>query len=283
MTNIEELRKRYGKLKSEPFKAVVSLGTPLVLGADPPMLDSILTYQVAAEVFGTDSLNRDLRQMVDIPLPLKRVGSVYPVWAASRGYFAKPYFFNVTFWTRRADSDYVTTSNEVILPKEYNPENKASEFTVEVSTGGPNPDLARGGFRNLYNHIPTLATSAVTFYGNGNIPEVKRLLESIGGLGADRNQGYGLITKVEVNPVKKDFSLYNAQKKPARPLPVADFANNDSSLSIGMSRPLPPYWGKTGRVLSYMHYLGVVADPNIEEKKPQKATIWDYEIEIEED
>jgi|GEM_PF-4399049 hypothetical protein len=270
MKKLEERRDQYKKLFYEPFRAVLTLGSPVVLGSDPIYLDSLLTFQVAIEVLGADALNREQKDLLDIPLPLKRAGQEHPVWAGSRGYVQSPYRFHREFWTRRADNDHVTGSQKVMLPLEFDSKGIVMELKVEESTGGPNPDLSRGGFRSLYSTFKTVTTPGLVFYGMGNIDEVKRLLTEIGSVGAERNQGFGRVVKVEVQAIKPNYSFFDASGQPARVLPISDWAQEGRRWGFSYMNYCPPYWKSGDRVMSFVPRAGVMVDPNL--TKPKRVT-----------
>lgn len=280
MQDLSKREKYYRQLLYKPFRAVLILGSPIVLGSDPIYLDSLLTFQVALEVLGTEALGCEQKELVDIPLPLKRAGKEYPVWSGSRGYILTPYKYHRGFWTRHADTDHITGRQKIRLPLDLDLRGSVMELKVEEASGGPDTDLSRGGFRGLYSSFKTLTTPGLVFYGMGNLGEVKRLLTAIGSVGAERNQGFGRIVKVEVQATKSNFSIFDALGQPARVLPVSDWAEEGKGRAFSFACYCPPYWKTQERVMSFIPRAGIMVDPNI---KPLPKTTLSWEEDWEEE
>lgn len=185
--DIAVLAEHYAALPMRPFRVVFHLSTPLVIGTDPLCLDSLLAHRVALELFGPAAFDRS-RSLVDLPLPLKRTGEV---WHASIGF-----------------------------PGELT--GRGQDFMVKRWSTPVPPRISKsiGWSKTYLLPVAYVATPSVTFYGNGNLAEIKRLLSTVQAIGRWRKKGFGQVRKVSVEPIAKDLSLW-CDGQPQRPIPIS--------------------------------------------------------------
>lgn len=182
-------------MPSQPFIVVFTLSAPVAHGsADRPpflMLDGLVGYAVAQEMFGPYAFARRRKrdELIELPLPLD---SVLPgIYAASQG-FAPIAREIATVLTRPYGR---ATLDPFFVSKANGKNGKITKVTIQAEFA---PDLIP---------ISALAAPMMVFFGRGDVMEVERLLRRhIRFLGHKRGAGYGHIVHVDVVPQSTDWS-----------------------------------------------------------------------------
>lgn len=216
---VSRLRERWNIPVSRhvPLKVTFSLASPLVVERYPLTLDSLLTYAVAVRVRNdVVPAPRDLpKELIDLPLPLRRTGSVWhgsvmiPEGASEAGMD----FYNKK-WHGQPPNGLTKTEFRLVL--------------------------AQGPLRNVLNDVMTLDVPTLAFYACGLEDEVRGLVQGIHSLGAHRAKGYGWVTKVRVERMHTDYSLWR-NGVPMRPIPITEVPDYRRHY-YGPAAFKPPHW-----------------------------------------
>lgn len=179
-------------MASQPFIVIFTLTAPVAHGiADHPpflMLDGLVGYAVAQELFGPRAYTRRAHKntFVDLVLPLDTV--LPGVYAASQGFAP------------------IARSSMVVLTSPYD-RGAIDKFAVRNKKGQYMPPVVPA--KHLPSVIPIAALQApqMVFFGRGDYSEVEQLLKHhIRFLGFKRGAGMGHVVGVEVVPTTTDWS-----------------------------------------------------------------------------
>ena len=115
----------------------------------------------------------------------------------------------------------------------------AEQYCGEIKTSVKKIQVCRGHYRAYMMRLPYLPARSATFYVNGDVQEVLRLIGYLPGLGKKVAYGYGAIRSVSVEETAEDYSLVK-DGVAMRPLP--DFyADSDEKMFLPWR---PPYWAR---------------------------------------
>jgi CRISPR type IV-associated protein Csf3 len=186
----------------------------IALGSRWLHFDGIIAYLMLREKLGEDYWTLPSKDPIDISPyikdpPVKKTGEL---WHASVAQF--PEYAKVEYTTlyKRVDERYCHTIDT-----------KIQKLRVD-----------RGHFRAYMMNIPTIQTNKVSFYVNGDLDEIKRLLMHVSGLGKKTRAGCGYINR-------------------SKPLLVEGTPEDYSLIKDGVAmRPLPTSMGYRGSVLMWL-------------------------------
>ena len=217
-------------------------------------MDALLTEVVARELFSHD-IDRwqDQDKQIDLPLPLGKTNGKHPIWKASIGFSSPFKREHQDFWIKRTNQEFAGyKSSTIIWPAGVisNEVSKslAKEVHIEKATGPAN-NPSSGGFKSYYEERNLLLTDFLVFHAYGNKEEVERLLNQLSGVGKKLAVGFGRISRVEIDEIEADYSLFTPNEKPSRNLPAEDFPNLKAQIIA--SRSMPPYWSKRDLIVCY--------------------------------
>lgn len=203
-------------------RVVFEMASPLVI-SDPLHLDAIImaVHPEAAETALVRTMDAN-EKFTPIQLPLERAGIDGDwVWCASAAFFpdtAKPYSGKYCRHKDALDGDWL----------------KKNVMTVG------------GLYKIRVAGITGITTPEVCFLAaTEQQEELLALCERVRGLGRLRNHGYGMIKKVRLEPVTRDWRdvlVYGGEAM--RTLPHS-FVTNPCHQQI---RTQPPYWARTDRM-----------------------------------
>jgi CRISPR type IV-associated protein Csf3 len=110
----------------------------------------------------------------------------------------------------------------------------------EIDTTVKKVQVGRGHFRAYMMRLPYLPARSATFYVNGDIQEILRLISYLPGLGKKVAYGYGMIRSVSVEETPEDYSLVK-DGVAMRPLPCSLGFDSDERMMLAFKAP---YWDK---------------------------------------
>lgn len=225
------------------YQLNISLGTPIAYqsrGAIYPIaLDAILTYLKAARLgfVGEPSLE-DVKKGIE--LPLAKAGTRYPYYKASSLIIPGGSALDYNTWTRHVS----WVDNAYHLTKD-----RAKTFYKQ-------PNAGSGKYRSWMNSLMLIAAEKVTFYFDGDKEQVADLLGDLTHIGVRRVAGFGKVTGFEIIETAQDFSCFDAQGFPQRPIPVEEY---EGEVSAEWPRALcgyrPPYYHPFFQTLCYMPFV----------------------------
>lgn len=116
-------------------------------------------------------------------------------------------------------------------------------------------DIGAGHFKNYHMPLVVKSYKTITFYVQGDMGEVKRLLENyIFYLGKKGSQGYGQVLRWDFEEIEQDYSLWK-DNKPMRPIPAKEcieYIKNNNYADMRVHALIPPYWRPDNRELCVM-------------------------------
>ena len=225
------------------FKVIAHMKTP-VATIDNIILDSIISAAKAKEILQDEFHNgknicgtaEQIQSMLD-PILNKKYG----VYCTSCGIGDNKEF--VTSWAKRWDDKH--------------------DDMVTGLKGKARVDVGAGHFKNYHMPLVVKSYKTITFYVNGDMEEIKRLLETyIYFLGKKSTQGFGQIKKWEFEEIEEDYSIFK-DKEIMRPIPIKEIGNRELKFVEFKTSVLrecaltPPYWREDCRELC------VIPDVNV--------------------
>jgi hypothetical protein len=207
--NIKEKIKLYQdrikNLQMQPLKIIVETKNPIYLSEHPIVLDGILNRALAIDLRGADALNVDIKDHLDLPLPLKRSGMNNKYYHASIMFFDKKQSsLSNGFWVK----GWHDGSLEYINKKDR---------LKQINTG-------RGHYKNYIVNYSKLSTPFVYFYAYGIKSEIERLLYIVSNIGKKSSQAFGRFDNVEIEKTEQDLSCFNPDKGIMRPIPLNEIS-----------------------------------------------------------
>lgn len=208
-----------------PFSLTFHMQTPIMLGSPWLMFDGIIAHLLNREVRGQDYYTLPSKEPVNCRgslnlMPIKKT------ICYGRGDI------------RHASVAQFDVSNEkagvVTVYKRFD-----EAHCHEIATEKKKISVGAGLFRAYMMRLPYLPATTATFYVNGDVGEVLRLIQFLPGLGKKVAYGYGAIRSVSVEETPEDWSLVK-DGVAMRPLP--DFyADSDEKMFLPWK---PPYWAR---------------------------------------
>lgn len=223
-----------------PLRVVAHLASPVAAIPGEPLLplDGILEY--AAFALGWPGVDRKgqsnrtpLRPLHEQPtnflLPLKRHGHRADpdwFWFASWASFPGGYTTDRVHWNKRFDgADPVLTER------------------LDYQGRRGKADIGAGRYKSYHMPMCLVVAPCLQWHCLGAADGVARLLAAIHQLGHKRSQGFGEVRKWELFAARQDYSLLDAQGRPARALPASQFSDGDRR-HTGLRAP---YWHPSRR------------------------------------
>lgn len=197
----------------ESLQVDCCLSSPVAITGDM-CLDSLIGRAVWFQALGPSAY--DIPRAAtpyDIPLPLKRVGSV---WSASSAQFLHGRADRVTRYRRRWCEEYEDYAK---LPK------KLITFGFD--------------FKDRDIPVPITATGQITWYACGDRAAIQSLLDSILYLGKRHGAGSGRISAWHVKPIPYDYSIWR-EGVLMRPVPLSEV--DGGKYDRGYCAYKNPYW-----------------------------------------
>jgi hypothetical protein len=207
----------------EPMKVTMQMQSTVVT-TDYIFLDGLISSAVYKECI-PDYFNipENRNDLIYIPLPLKRYGFEHPFYAASIG-FSDRIIEGIDYWRKRTEIE--------------------SKKKIQIGSGQ----------YKLYDMpIPTMWAQSWFFYANGNMKEIRRLLQKhISAIGKKCSQGFGAIKEISIESHEHDWSVIK-NGVPMRPIPVseAQIFNIDCNIEMYYAYR-PPYWHRQNFTQCYM-------------------------------
>lgn len=220
---LDEYGQRIASLPHEPLKITALLTSPYV-STDYIFFDALISSAVWQDCMGDNAFNipENKTDIFCISLPLKRIGTKEPFYAASIG-FPKHSVEGTARWRKQTDIE--------------------SKKKIRIGSGE---------YKRYDMPMPYTSAEELIFYANGNKEEIKRLLEYIPGIGKKRTQGYGNVRSWKVESSINDWSVVK-DGIPMRPIPVSEAEIFDLKCDVEMFFSInPPHWHKKMMTLCYM-------------------------------
>lgn len=104
-----------------------------------------------------------------------------------------------------------------------------------------------GGFRKRVTTYNSIITPAVEFHAVGDPQKIKYLLENLGFIGLNNSQGFGEITRIDIED-DSDFSFFDEDGQLARCLPVHMVSQNKLSEYLRLKNSVKPPYKTSERV-----------------------------------
>ncbi len=225
MQTTVQMQSKRGRERFTPFKVTFYLQTPIVLGSPWLNFDGIVSHLRQRELLGQDYYT----------LPSKEPMSQYQVW---RGNTLQ--LFQQTrdvLHASVAQFDVGTEQAGVVTVYKRFHEANCHEINTKISK----VQVGRGHFRAYMMKLPYLPARSVTFYCNGDMGEILRLIGYLPGLGKKTAYGYGMIKSVSADLTDENYSLVK-DGVAMRPIPL-DLKRFDSDDKM-MLAYRAPYWDK---------------------------------------
>ncbi len=199
----------------EPFRITATLRTPVTLNHPWLHLDGILSHLVYQHVLGRDYYNLPTKQVVHLRDDRYRnlLSRQHHIPHASISFFDPP------------DAAYRSL--------QY-----FKRFEAEGFPGRRKVQVGSGHYRNWMLRWVYLAAHTVTFYGCGNLPEIRELLGELTHLGNDNRVGWGKLAALTVERTDADYSLVK-DGRAMRPIPTRLLRDWSDSVPLAWR---PPYW-----------------------------------------
>lgn len=207
----------------EPMKVIMEMRSPVVT-TDYIFLDGLVSSAVFKDCVPNHyDLPQDTSELIHIPLPLKQYGNSEPFYAASIGY-ADEMVEGIDHWRKRTEID--------------------TKKKIQVGSGQ---------YKMYDMPMPTMWAERWIFYANGDIKEVRRVLQAhISAIGKKCSQGFGHIKQIMVEPSEHDWSIVK-DGVPMRPIPESGAYGFDMDCDVLMYFAYkPPYWHRLNMTQCYM-------------------------------
>lgn len=212
----------------EPMKVTFEMRSPVVT-TDYIFLDGLVSSAVFKDcVPNYFDISQDRNELIHIPPPLEQHGTVERFYAASIGYASK-IVEGVDHWRKRTDIE--------------------SKKKIQVGSGP----------YKMYNMpMPTQWAATWVFYANGDVNEIRRLLQlHISAIGKKCSQGFGSVKHIVVEPFDHDWGVVK-DHVPMRPIPLSTASEYDLNCDIEMYYAYrAPYWHKQNMAHCVMPMCGV--------------------------
>lgn len=212
-----------------PFKVTFSLQTPVVLGAPWLNFDGVISHLIFRERLGQDYYTLPSKEPVTIHdgqllKPLKR-SRTYGAGDGGEIIHASVAQFDVS----------IDQAGTVTVYKRFD-----EQYCHEIATDTRKVNVGSGLFRAYMMKLPYLPARSATFYCNGDLAEIVRLIGYLPGLGKKTAYGYGMINSVSVEETPEDYSLIK-DGVAMRPLPCSFGYDSDEKMMLAYKSP---YWDK---------------------------------------
>lgn len=123
-------------------------------------------------------------------------------------------------------------------------------------TGALHRNVSDTAFSNVMNAYTLITAPAVTWYGEGDVAEVERLLSAVPFIGKRRASGFGHVARWEFAEGDLD-GITGYASEPLRPVPVERFTG-EGGPAVDAAWRLP-YWSPRNRAACYVPKAGIHA------------------------
>lgn len=165
-----------------PVRVEYSLGTPLLMAFPWIFGDALLARQLMLDILGDEFYNLPAKEPLPVSkclkLPLQKTGMVYHASASI------------------LDTDEMHTT--VLYKRFHEAEDLKTKTRIRRNSGM---------MRDFMMKFPYSASRTVTFYMNGDLDELKRLLSSVGHLGKKHAVGGGEVSRSSISEIPEDWSI----------------------------------------------------------------------------
>lgn len=189
------------------------IATPMAIQNWLPLDSLLISLEAARQMLPPPEV-----QMIEIPIPLKQTNGIYH---ASFGRGKALSGSADQQWRRRRfalrEASLLTDGSIKKVPQDMGP-------------------LKAINLPSYLRSIPL-----IEWWCGGDIAWVRETLGHCLGLGSGRGRGFGQVERWEVEECEEDWSLFYADGKPARALPIG-FPGLDGLYDTQMEIPSPPYW-----------------------------------------
>lgn len=221
-----------------PFKLVIKLATPLVMGRTRTTLDGLLSAAVYREtgLMGKDTIPH---------IPLEQ---------GEDGIFKASCMFVAGAYSHETVGRIMSIRGRNDLDASLFSPNSKGKLKRYLGV-----DTARGPYKSNMSSYQGIDAKTVVFFGVGDPDRVVQMIENnILGLGKRSNAGAGQIMGIHWEPVIEDESWVTAAGKPARPLPLAIWKKLSASRSVPIAHVTVriPYW-ETAMAVEAVHPVGL--------------------------
>ena len=213
----------------QPFQITFHLQAPVVLGSPWLMFDGIISHLIFRERLSQDYYTLPSKEPVTIHdqqliKPIKR----------SRTYGAADNGDLIHASVAQFDIP-ASQAGTVTVYKRFD-----EAHCHEIATEQRKINVGAGHYRAYMMRLPYLPARSATFYCNGDLAEVLRLIGYLPGLGKKTAYGYGMIRSVSVEETPEDYSLVK-DGVAMRPLPCSFGYESDEKMYLAWKAP---YWSK---------------------------------------
>lgn len=230
MSALKELKETLAQYKPHkeafsPFKLTFRMMTPICLTHPWVHLDGILAHillrKLLKEQFYSlpSSMPIDFFELFELPLKTLRQGDLF-IYHSSVSLFDGERFYIDKIYKRFEDR-------------------KMRFMDPGRST---KIDVSRGRFKNYMISLPYLPSSEITFFGHGDIEEIRNLIPFLPGLGKKIAAGFGFFHSFSIDQISKDKSLVNEKGEAMRPIPC-EFLEGKGYERLLLACKFP-YWAK---------------------------------------
>lgn len=207
----------------DPMKIYIEMRSA-VISSDYLFLDGLISSAVFKDCVPDHyDMPENRNELINIPLPLQQYGTEEPFYAASIG-FADHIVEGIERWRKRTEIE----SNKKI-------------------------QVGSGQYKIYDMPMPSQWAETWVFYANGDITEVKRLLDThISAMGKKCSQGFGHIKSITVKSSEHDWSVVK-DGVPMRPIPVSGARGFNLDCDVKMYYAYrAPYWHRANMTQCYM-------------------------------
>lgn len=211
-----------------PFKLNILLRTPTAVQSDCT-LDALLAAALYRLTGSPDRAHSEI--------PLQCTDGV---WHGSRVHHGNGERNQSIFVNRLSVRDLVPVQYKVL--KGRSGKETKGPIRIKTISNAYSPRL-----NILETHVGELS-----FYGCGNIEQVRYLLMELPGIGKGIRQGHGRIAAIDFEGLDKDLSIVDANGKPARRVPVEIWralGNDVEGCALEETTWKPAYWNKENMAL----------------------------------
>lgn len=210
-----------------------------------PSLDSLLEW-LWLDARGLAQPNPDSESLIEAPIPLAK-GEVSGEW----------------YWQVSSPVYQIEAEETSRFRKRWDP-----ELFGHINWGKRKAriDTSQGPEKNYDLPLYLRSTSAIAWYAVGDADGVRELLAGCRGIGKKRSQGWGQITRWQVEEIEHDWHLWGPGNQLMRPMPVRLMTQALLQQRIDGSFLLhwgwrPPGWHQANRELCVMPTNNVVKQP----------------------
>ena len=203
----------------KPFSLTFHMQTPIMLAHPWLSFDGLLAHLMVRERLGQEYYTLPSKQPIDLTyvtkdLPFKHTAGLPHASVAQLD---------------------MSTVNTATIYKRFD-----ERDCHKIDTATKKVQIDRGHYRAYMMKLPYVPANTVTFYGNGWLSEVLRLIQYLPGLGKKVAYGYGAIKSVSAEETREDYSLVK-DGVAMRPLPYSLGYGSDEKMMLAYKSP---YWDK---------------------------------------